>query len=152
MNNKLLIIFVFLVIILVEFKYAFAYEMKSDGIVFKLKQQKETDPRLLKIQICSDEIIHVIASPVDSFLSRASLMVNKTNWEPVNWSIKEEGSIVKISTSKITVAVDSISGKIEFFDKDNNLLVNEKNGGEKIITPAEVMGEQTYHIQQLFKP
>ncbi|MCG6914092.1 DUF4968 domain-containing protein [bacterium BMS3Abin03] len=152
MNNKLLIIFVFLVIILVEFKYAFAYEMKSDGIVFKLKKQKATDPRLLKIQICSDEIIHVIASPVDFFLSRASLMVNKTNWEPVNWSIKEEGSIVKISTSKITVAVDSISGKIEFFDKDNNLLVNEKNGGGKIITPAEVMGEKTYHIQQLFEP
>jgi alpha-D-xyloside xylohydrolase len=134
----------------IQFNYA--YEKKADGVLFKLKQQKVTDPKLLKIQICSDEIIHVIASPVDSFSTRPSLMVNKTNWEPVNWSVKEEGSIVKISTSKITASIDSISGRIEFYNRDNHLLLNEKDGGGKIITPGEVMGEKTYHIQQLFEP
>ena len=123
---------------------------QTDGVLFEIKKQKETDPRLLKIQICSDEIIRVIASPVDSFTTRASLMVNKTSWNPVKWSIEEEGSTVNISTSKITVCVDSISGKIEFYDRDNHLLLNEKKGGGKIITTANVMGEQTYHIQQLF--
>ena len=152
MKSKPWQIFLLLFSFLLNIQYSYSYQKESDGIIFKLKQQKETDPRLLKIQICSDEIIRVIASSVDSFSTRASLMVNKTNWEHVNWSIKEEGSIVKISTSKITVAVDSISGKLEFFDNNNNLLLNEKNGGGKIITPAEIMGEQTYHIQQLFEP
>jgi len=152
LNNKLLATLLVLLIISAGLNYAIAYQKQSDGIVFKLKQVKVTDPRLLKIQICSDEIIRVIASPVDSFSTRASLMVNKTNWQPANWSVKEEGSIVKISTSKITVCVDSITGKIEFYDSNNNSLLNEKNGGGKIITPAEVMGEKTYHIQQLLEP
>ena len=152
MSNKLLITFLVFLIILVGSSYTIAYEMKSDGIVFKFKQQKETDPRLLKIQICTDEIIHVIASPVDSFSTRSSLMFNKTIWEPANWYVTEEGSIVKISTSEIIVRVDTISGRIEFYDRDNHLLLNEKSGGGKIITPAEIMGEKTYHIQQFFEP
>ena len=127
-----------------------AYEKESDGVLFKINKQKETDPQLVKIQICTENIIRVIASPVDSFSTRASLMVSKTGWDPVSWSINDKDNPVKISTSKVIVSVDTVTGKIAFYDSNNQLLLNEINGG-KIITPAFVMGEKTYHIRQLFE-
>ena len=127
-----------------------AYEKESDGVLFKINKQKETDPQLVKIQICTEDIIRVIASPVDSFSTRASLMVSKTGWDPVSWSINDKDNPVKISTSKVIVSVDTVTGKIAFYDSNNQLLLNEINGG-KIITPAFVMGEKTYHIRQLFE-
>jgi alpha-D-xyloside xylohydrolase len=127
-----------------------AYEKESDGVLFKINKQKETDPQLVKIQICTENIIRVIASPVDSFSTRASLVVSKTGWDPVSWSINDKDNPIKISTSKVTVSVDTVTGKIAFYDSNNQLLLNEINGG-KIITPAFVMGEKTYHIRQLFE-
>ena len=127
-----------------------AYEKESDGVLFKINKQKETDPQLVKIQICTEDIIRVIASSVDSFSTRASLMVSKTGWDPVSWSINDKDNPVKISTSKVIVSVDTVTGKIAFYDSNNQLLLNEINGG-KIITPAFVMGEKTYHIRQLFE-
>ena len=127
-----------------------AYEKEGNGVLFKIKKQKETDPQILKIQICTEDIIRVIASPVDSFSTTASLMVDKTAWDPVNWLLNDEDNPVKISTSKLTVSVDTITGKVAFYDANNHQLLNEIKGG-KIITPADVMGEKTYHIQQLFE-
>jgi len=141
-----------LFLLIMSAQNVFAYEKQDDGILLKIKQQKDTDPRLIKIQICAEDIIRIIASPVDSFSNRASLMVNKNDWKPVKWSVEEEGNLVKISTSKITVSVDSVTGRIAFYNSNNNLLLQEKAGGGKIITPAEVMDETTYHIQQLFDP
>jgi len=77
-------------------------------------------------------------------------MVDKTDWEPVPWSIKEEGSHIVLSTAKVTVRVQRDKGTVAFYNADGRLILQEKMGGSKIITPAEVMGEKTYHIQQLF--
>ena len=64
--------------------------------------------------------------------------------------MKENGDSIEISTSKIIVRVHSKTGAVAFFNEKNQLLLQEKAGGGKIITATEVMGEQTFHIQQLF--
>ena len=126
------------------------YEKQDDGIILKIKQE-DSDPRLIKVQICNDDIIRSVVFPVDSFSSRASLMINKTVWKPVEWSVTEEGSLIKISTAKVIVIVDPLTGAITFYNSANHLLLEEKTDGGKIISPTEVMGERTYHMQQLFK-
>ena len=77
-------------------------------------------------------------------------MVCKSNWKPVVWSLKEFDNNVEISTSQLTVRLNKETGSIAFHDVNGIALLEEKQGGGKIITSAEVMGEQTYHIQQLF--
>ena len=141
------IIFCFLIVSMQNY---YAYEKQPDGVLLELKKVKETDPQLLKIQVCTDDIIRVIASPINSFSTRASLMVNKTAWEPVNWSVSEKGKWIEISTSKIKVRVDSVTGAIAFLNKDGSLLLKEKDDGGKIISSADVLGEKTFHIQQIF--
>jgi alpha-D-xyloside xylohydrolase len=127
-----------------------SYEKQNDGIIIKLEKEKNTDAKLLKIQVCTRNIIRVIAAPENSFSTRSSLMVDKTNWEPVPWALKEDGSEIEISTSRVTVKVNRDKGTIAFFNAAGQLILQEKSNGGKIITPAEVMGEKTYHIQQLF--
>jgi alpha-D-xyloside xylohydrolase len=96
------------------------------------------------------DIIRVIASPEKSFSNRPSLMAEKTNWDKVSWEIKEKDGWVDVSTAKLIVGVNENNGAIAFYNPDGKLILQEKADGGKIITPAEVMGEKTYHIQQLF--
>ena len=130
--------------------FSLSLEKQKDGILFELKQQKTTDPQWLKIQICSKNIIRVIASPEKSFSSRSSLIVDKKSWEPVNWSVQEKEDWVEISTSAVTVRVNSKTGEISFYNSHGQVLLQEAAGGGKIMTSAELMQEKTYHIQQLF--
>ena len=83
-----------------------AFEKQSDGIVFHLSKQKATDPQLIKIQVCTNNIIRVVASPLESFSNVPSLMTDDKNWIPVDWNVSTKGKLVEISTSNIYVEVD----------------------------------------------
>ncbi|MDZ7341658.1 MAG: DUF4968 domain-containing protein [candidate division KSB1 bacterium] len=127
----------------------FAHQNQAD-VLIEIQKQKPTDPQWVKIQVCNDHIIRVLASPERSFSTRPSLMVAKTVWEPVNWAVKKKGDWTELSTRKLIVRVHQRTGAVAFYDQKGRLLLQEKSGGGKIITPAEVMGEKTFHIQQLF--
>jgi alpha-D-xyloside xylohydrolase len=128
----------------------FAYEKQPDGVVFELKKRKPTDPRLMKVQVCSEDIIRILASPEETFSHRPSLMAEKTSWGSVPWTVREHDGVVDISTSKVTVRVNPTNGSVEFCDAAGKLLLHEKSDDGKIITASEVLGEKTFHIQQLF--
>jgi alpha-D-xyloside xylohydrolase len=123
---------------------------QKDGVLFDITKQKATDARWIKIQICTDDIIRVIASPTNSFSTRASLMIVDSGWKPAHWSVREKERLVEISTSAVSVCIDTVTGAVEFHDAKGNLLLHEKTEGGKIITSADVMGEKTFHIRQLF--
>ena len=128
----------------------FGFEKQRDGVLFELKKPNETDARWLKIQICTENIIRVIAAQDTPFSKRPSLMTDRTQWAPVPWSVKTNAGDIEISTAKVTVRVNSLSGAVAFYSPQDRLLLHEKTGGGKIITAAEAMGEQTFHIRQLF--
>jgi len=150
-----------------------AYEMLEDGIILKINKQNDTDPQLIKVQVYAENIIRIIAAPGNSFSERQSLMLDEeaqklldkkdfsgaslppnNDFIPkvikVEWNLKEYEKHLEISTSKITVKINSESGAIAFYDSNGELLLKEKAQGGKIITSAEVMGEQTFNIQQVF--
>ncbi len=145
-------IFFILVLIISTFNLESSvnYKKEPDGVLVELQKQKVTDPQLLKIQVCTDDIIRVIASSEKSFSTRPSLMVDKKYWKPVKWSTNEKGDYLEISTQKLKIRVNKKNGAIIFHDAKGKTLLREKSTDSKIITPAEVMGENTYHIQQLF--
>ena len=147
--QKLLIV----VIISCLFMYMdniYSYEKQSDGVLFEIQKVKDTDPQWIKIQVCTEDIIRVIASPNNSFSSGPSLMVDKKSWDAVPWTVKDIEGWTEISTTKILVKVNQSTGEIGFYDKNGNPILREKKGGGKIISATDVMGESTYHIRQLF--
>ena len=126
------------------------FEKQADGVVFEIRKVKNGDPLRVKVQICTENIIRVIASPESVFSRRPSLMVEKSSWAPVRWSVNERGTTIEISTSRVTVRVQPSTGAVAFYDSTGLLLLKEDTGGGKIITATEAMGEPAYKIQQLF--
>jgi len=122
----------------------------SDGVVIKLKKHIETDPYLIKIQVCSQDIIRVTASPVNKFSSRPSLIVQRSSWPAVSFAVQEQNTAVWISTPKIATEISTLTGEISFYDNAGRPILQEKSGGGKVITAAAVMGEKTWHIRQIF--
>lgn len=150
MNKRILPVVLQLFLLSLFATSAAAYEKQSDGILLKLNKQSATNPSVLKVQVCTENIIRIIASPETSFSSRKSLMVDKESWEPVSWDVKENGNIIELSTAKLTVTVNARSGAVAFYDRKKKLLLEEVTSNGKIISSSNVLGEQTFHIQQLF--
>ena len=133
------------------FLHSESFQKQSDGVLFELTKQKPTDPQWLKIQVCTGTIFRVIAAPEKSFSSRPSLMAERTNWDQVPFTVKELGDWIEIATVQTKVRVQSKTGAIAFYDQNNKILLQEISGAGKLITAAEVGGEQTYHIQSIFE-
>ncbi len=129
----------------------YTFERQQNEVLIKLEKHKATDPNIMKIQVCSDSIIHIIASPGDAFSNRKSLIIQKTNWEAVPFTVKGNVDIIRISTNKIIAKISAKNGEIAFYNKKGRLILQEKAGSGRVITPAEVMGEQTFNIRQVFK-
>lgn len=126
------------------------YEKQSDGVLLKLAKQKETDPQRMKIQVCANDIIRVLATCNGSFSDRSSLMVDRKVWPPVQWTAVENEKGLEIATPALRVRIDQKSGAVSFHDANGKLLLRERAPGGKILQRANVMGENTFHIQQLF--
>lgn len=142
---------IMLSLLLIAMQPSAAQEKLADGVLFELATQKETDPHWMKIQVCSEDVMRVVAWHEKSFSSRPSIMAEKTSWDPVPWSVTEKGEDIEISTSRLTASVNKHNGAVAFFDSKGRHLLEEQTGGGKSITPADVLGEKTSHIQQFFK-
>ncbi len=144
-------VFSFLIILFSLFAGAlFGFIQEEDAVVIPLEKKNPTDAVQIKIQVCAQNIIRVVAVPVDTFSERRSLIVEETDWKPVAWSVKEEGDDVLVSTSQLKIQANQTLGTIAFYKTNGELILREKSDSSKILTPAEVMGEKTWHIQQLF--
>lgn len=125
-----------------------AFERVDDGVVLHLTPTSATSPKLLKVQVVAENIFRVVASPSE-FSERPSLIVENRDWPGVPFSVREAGGQIILATDVLTVKIAKETGEIAFFDRRGKAILVEKKHG-KIITPAVVMDEETFHIQQLF--
>lgn len=99
---------------------------------------------VMRVQFCSDSIIHVTYSPTSSIPEEPQFIVNKTNWSPVQWSMQATNDQVKLSTPRMSVVVTRKNSWTLFTDSTGNKLFEERNLS---MTPAVVNGKQTYHSE-----
>jgi alpha-D-xyloside xylohydrolase len=127
----------------------FSHEKLSDGIAFSFDRAKPGETRLLRVQVCGENILRVTASPVGKFSRRQSLMVERTDWKSVPWSVRRQGGKAVLSTAAVQAAVDTVYGTVEFLDPDGRVVLGEKPGG-RTFTSAEAFGEPVWRIRQCF--
>ena len=111
---------------------------QPDGVILSL------GTGALRIQVCSDSIVHVIYSPTESFPSRQEYVVTKTVWPAAEWGLRENAGTVAITTGRMSVVVDRKDSTIAFNDASGKRLVQE---GPNTLTPVTVNGESTYHAE-----
>ena len=114
------------------------YEKTEQGIIVHVRQADSvaTAPRLVRLQVVGENIIHVSATAEKKFADPQSLIVvdqeGKTPYE-----VTEQGDTITVSTSSVKANVLASTGEVWFTDAEGNLIVHEQNGGGKTFTPYQ---------------
>ena len=95
---------------------------------------------VLKLQVCSDSIIHVLYSPTATFPSRTDYVVTKTSWPAAQFNVETADKKTTLSTSVVKAILDHDSGSLTFSSGNEQLFAAASN----IMTPVTVNGEKTY--------
>src|SRR5271169_1745669 len=79
----------------------------------------------VRIQVCSDSIIHVIYSPTASFPSAPQYVVNKTSWAPTQWTMQATDKDVTIETPRMKITITRADGSILYSDATGKRLFKD---------------------------
>ena len=123
-----------------------SYKKSNKGVLINLPDNAECS--YLKLEVISDNIIHVVASAKDAAVSPASLMISDSGPKSVKWTINQKSDQLYLTTASLVVQVSLASGTLEFRDlKGKAILLN----GSRTLTPVSYNGESTYSIKQVFQ-
>ncbi len=116
-----------------------ALQPRADGVVFTMSSGT------LRLQVCSDSIVHVLYSPTAAFpANRPDPVVIKTNWPNTKFAMQENADEVTLSTTQLKIVVTRRDGAITYRDLAGKQLVQEAT---RKLTPVKVNGEDTYHAE-----
>ncbi len=103
---------------------------------------------LLKLQVCSDDIIRVAYAQAPAFFTRSTLATAPKRCPGAAFQTTTSAGQTTIKTSKLTVQVDMATGAVTFLDSTGQTILAEKAGGGRTITAATVQGESTNNVRQ----
>ena len=113
-------------------------QQQTDGALFELASG------FLKIEVCSDTVIHVLYSPTSSFSHKPKYVVIKESWPATKWSMQSSDQAVTLSTARLRIVVTKRDSAVSFADASGNALVQEAS---RKLTPVKVNGEDTYRAE-----
>ena len=150
MNRYKLIVLFFIVASVVGCNNS-NYQKTSDGIIISLKQTSPNDVRSIRLQVVTDDIIRVTASPLKKISDQKSLITSYTETKTSGWDVTQKGDSIILQTAT-TKAITSIkTGEIIFTDAKGNIILQEQHGGGKTFEPIEVEGSKGYTFRQIFE-
>ena len=113
-------------------------ERQTDGVVLRLATGR------LRLEVCSDSILHIVYMPTEAFPNRPQYVVTKASWPTAKWTLAEDPKTVTVSTDRMKVAVNRQDSTLAYSDASGHPLVQE---GPNTLTPVIVNGEKTYHAE-----
>jgi len=150
MNRYKLIVLFFIVASVVGCNTS-NYQKTSDGIIISLKQTSPNDVRSIRLQVVTDDIIRVTASPLKKISDDKSLITSYTETKTSGWDVIQKGDSIILQTAT-TKAITSIkTGEITFTDVKGNIILQEQRGGGKTFESIEVEGSKGYTFRQIFE-
>ncbi|MBE6239929.1 MAG: DUF5110 domain-containing protein [Bacteroidales bacterium] len=122
----------------------------ENGVTVEVSSTSEDSPRLVRLEVLGDKIIHVSATPEDAFKDPESLIIVPGQAD-VEYDVHENGDTTIVETSAIKAYVLSSTGEVWFTDKEGKMLLREQVGGGKSFQPVEVDGTHGYSFRQVFE-
>ncbi len=103
----------------------------------------------LRIEVCSDRMIHVVASPTREIpLPIVPIVTGQCN--DSDFKVVSNKSLVAIHTAALEVRVDRVSGAIRFISADGKTILSEPVAGGRKLTPTMIDGRPTFQVEQEF--
>ena len=113
-------------------------QQQADGVLFSM------GTGTLKVQVCSDSVIHVIYSPTASFAKPTDLVVIKDHWPAAQWTMQSTNDAVTLTTSLLKVSVTRKDGAVAYAEVSGDTLLEEAS---RRLTRERVNGEDTYRAE-----
>src|SRR6266700_2221880 len=110
-------------------------QQQSDGVAFTMQSGT------MKVQVCTDSIIHILYSPTASFPDRKDYVITKTTWAASPFTLQSTDDEVTLTTAQLKVVVTRKDGAITYRTLEGQQLVQEAT---RRLTPAKVNGEDKY--------
>lgn len=120
-----------------------SYQRVGNGVTFQLSNGT------LRIEFCADRSIHVEASATTELPKAAT----PTVIGPCNYSLfqlQQFGTSVVLKTGSVQARVNRITGALQFLSSDGAVFLAEPATGGRALTPAQIGGQPTFHVQQQF--
>jgi len=121
-----------------------SFHKDSDGVTFSMA------PGKMKLTVCSDAIVRVVYSPNATLPAGQDFVVTNHSRKSVSFKAADANGEVTVTTRKLKVAVNKMTGAVAFYDASGNRLLSEPAGGGKTMTAAAVNGELSYKPEQTF--
>jgi len=125
-------------------------EKTQNGIIIYPDIHFSGNVRAVRLQVVSDKIIRVTASPSKKFSGNKSLITVYNSFSK-NWTLTEKKDMVILKTPAITATVLLSTGAVSFADKAGNPILMERQYNGRLISPAVFEGENSYGITQTFE-
>jgi alpha-D-xyloside xylohydrolase len=116
-------------------------EKLPDGIILPVGDA------FLNVEVYADNIIRVSYAKDRSFFVHKSLSAEVRQGPVPHWDLSTGADEATLTTAKVKVRVNLTTGRVSFEDRTSRPILNEKTRG-KWLTPADVQGEKTFHVQQ----
>lgn len=127
------------------------FEKLDDGVIVHLKDNAGQPAKIVKVQVISDNIIHIFASVADSVSTEKSLAVlPPKSSNPSGWRVEENEHEISVLTSSLRVKVSLASGEVSFTDTTGNVILQEQKGG-RYFTETTIDSLKGYQIRQVFE-
>ncbi|MBK7028133.1 MAG: DUF5110 domain-containing protein [Bacteroidales bacterium] len=127
------------------------YEITGNGVLVKIRKTDKKQGFQMKLEVVSDQIIHVKAVPGNSFSDRESLMILADSIKTVPFQCTKEGNELLLETKALIVKVNLTTGEIIYTDTSGKVILAEKQGGGKSFNPVTVQEDEGYSIGQVFE-
>jgi len=98
----------------------------------------------LRLEVCSDSIIHVLYTPTATLPHNPDYVVTKASWPQAAWDtqISEKGAT--LSTSRIKITIERETGALIFSELSGAQLFRD---AKRLMTPEIVNREHTYRSE-----
>jgi len=116
-------------------------QQQPDGVILTLQSGT------VKIQVCSDSVVHVLYSATANFSEQPDYVVVKKDWPGAKFDFQSTDNEIVLTTSALKIVVARNDSAITFRSADGAQLIQEAT---RKLTPVEVNGEKTNHAESFF--
>jgi alpha-D-xyloside xylohydrolase len=143
-TNQLMSFLVFAILSVSAQAKVVSFTKDSDGITCNL------DKGLMKVKICTDNIIEVKYTFLPLFLDKPSLVITNEWKNTPGFTITENTAEIVITTSKVKVIVNRQNNSVRYTDLKGNIILNEDGSQGKSMTSVTIAGIPTYTCSTKF--
>jgi hypothetical protein len=141
----------FLSLLLLLTLHSFAQKkfLKTDeGVIVYPDAELSGNTKAVKLQVVTENIIRVTASPFDKFSEKKSLITVYRTPTKAKWNVEESAEKISIKTNTLTTTVNLNTGAVSFVDNNGKSILKEKQMNGRSLDAAVSEGEPSYHIRQ----